>query len=90
MPIIMQQKKEEIRFAISGEIIRRMYDWQRTVDEVVFNEPLATGAKTTPTPRDTFTGSLPYRLGARFRRNPALAPALLRTEFPIVGRRWLG
>jgi hypothetical protein len=44
MPIIFQQSQNEICFTIWGAICQDISDWEYSVDEMVFNEQLATGS----------------------------------------------
>lgn len=44
MPVVMQLLNNELRFTISGLICQRVSDWERTLDEMVFNEQLITGS----------------------------------------------
>lgn len=44
MSIVMQQLDGELRFTLSGSVCQRISDWERGLDEMVFNEQLTTGS----------------------------------------------
>lgn len=44
MPITLQSSKTEIRFTLFGALCQRIFEWQLVLDEMVFNEQLATGS----------------------------------------------
>lgn len=44
MPVIFQHSQNELRFTIWGTICQDISNWEDSVDEMVFNEQLATGS----------------------------------------------
>lgn len=44
MPITLHSSKTEIRFTLFGALCQSIFEWQSALDELVFNEQLATGS----------------------------------------------
>jgi len=44
MPINLHSSKTEIRFTLFGALCQQIFEWQSALDELVFNEQLATGS----------------------------------------------
>jgi hypothetical protein len=44
MPVTFQSSKDEIRLTVFGAICQDISEWQTALDEMVFNEQLATGS----------------------------------------------
>jgi len=44
MPITLQSSKAEIRLTLFGALCQRIVEWQLALDDLVFNEQLATGS----------------------------------------------
>ncbi len=44
MPVIFQLSKNEIRIIVWGAICKLISDWETSIDEMVFNEQIATGS----------------------------------------------
>ena len=44
MGVYIQKSHKTIKFIVFGTLCKRIFDWQRSMDEIVFNEQLKTGS----------------------------------------------